>query len=410
MADISGVYRFASSDNAMKYFAQAVFNGALSCEEVKAACTADNEVRCTMKCEGDNFQAAWTYSKTPQYNASFSFKLGEEFSLPAPFPGKMRCVRNGNVFTDTVTHDDGTVVTYKSTMTSTGFCSSVSSSKDGYIGNAYWEKVNTDICGFYLMTSQEGMAKAMEEYGVSVGDAAAMTKWFGLRITECQGVYTMTDFLGNGEQRSLSFRLDEEFEVKDPLTGKDGAHLITKPADGQLVYTMTDKESGKTGVWKASFCEDGCLWTTEKPLTSTFSTIKYRRVSDFLGSWKVVSTVNAAPYFRACGFPEEKIDAAVAERYTMSNTVVGAGVYQWNSNSAFFNEPINYKDGEETSHVVEGVTTREVVCLTKDGWSGAFSNPGGKGTYSFKFGKAFAVMTSQLEGSAIINTVIFARQ
>jgi len=220
----------------------------------------------------------------------------------------------------------------------------------------------------------------------------------------------MTDFLGNGEQRSLSFRLDEEFEVKDPLTGKDGAHLITKPADGQLVYTMTDKESGKTGVWKASFCEDGCLWTTEKPLTSTFSTIKYRRVSDFLGSWKVVSTVNAAPYFRACGFPEEKIDAAVAERYTMSNTVVGAGVYQWKSNSAFFNEPINYKDGEETSHVVEGVTTREVVCLTKDGWSGAFSNPGGKGTYTFKFGKAFAVMTSQLEGSAIINTVIFARQ
>ena len=34
-----------------------------------------------------------------------------------------------------------------------------------------------------------------------------------LRVTEKDGVYTMTDYFGNGWERGVTYRMDEEFEV-----------------------------------------------------------------------------------------------------------------------------------------------------------------------------------------------------
>jgi len=408
--ELSGTYRFLTCDNREKYYG-AIFNHSLSAEDMAAVVACDNECKVTMNIVGDQYNADWEFSKTPQLNSSISFKLGVEFDLPQSMPGKMTSTRNGNRFVDTVKMDDGTVYTYVSNFNSNGFSSKLLSSKDGMVVNAFWEKVDgADLSGYYIMTSHENGIKSMESHGVSLADATSMLSWVACKFSEGEdGVLTMTDWLGNGGERSMTSRFDEEMEMFDKLTGVDGIHLSTRPAPGHLIYTFKDKKTGKTAVWKGKYNKDGMVWTTEKALDGVESTFHYKRVGDLLGTWKLVTSSNFEALNLALGMPAEKAKEYAALRYSMTFKVVGSGVYQYSSDNKFpCGDPVSFRDGEEVTHMFEGVPVTEICHLTKTGLIGSYKMMGKSASYEFTFNKNFAIYKTEVDG--ITATAIFARQ
>jgi len=408
--ELSGTYRLATCDNREKYYG-AIFNNALPAEDMAAVMAGDNDCNVDLKIVGEQYSADWKFSKTPQLNSSISFQLGVEFDLPASMPGKMTSTRKGTQFVDTVKMDDGTVFTYVSNFNSNGFSSKLTSSKDGMVVNAFWEKVDgADLSGYYIMTHHENGIKAMESYGVSLADATTMMNWVAVKFSESEdGVITMTDWLGNGGERSMTMRFDEEVEMLDKLTGVDGVHLSTRPAPGVLVYTFKDKKTGKTGVWKGKYNKEGMVWTTEKAHTGVECTFHYRRVGDLLGTWKMVTASGFEALNMALGMPAEKAKEYAAVRYSMTFKVIGSGVYQYSSDNQYpCGDPVAFRDGEEVTHMFEGVPVTEICHITKTGLIGCYKMMGKSASYEFTFNKNFGIYKTEVDG--ISATAIFARQ
>jgi hypothetical protein len=74
------------------------------------------------------------------------------------------------------------------------------------------------------------------------------------RITQVNLIYTITDFLGNGHQKSLSWKLDEEIDVDHPNLGLKGTQITTKGGLGEYLITFKD-HTGKISTWECVVCE-----------------------------------------------------------------------------------------------------------------------------------------------------------
>ena len=75
------------------------------------------------------------------------------------------------------------------------------------------------------------------------------------RITLVNGVYTVTDYLGNGHEKSISWKLDEEVAVDHPNLGLKGTQITTKGAPGEYLTTFKDL-TGKISTWECVVCEN----------------------------------------------------------------------------------------------------------------------------------------------------------
>ena len=82
------------------------------------------------------------------------------------------------------------------------------------------------------------------------------------RITETNGLYTITDYLGNGHEKSISWKLDQEVDVEHPSLGLKGTQITTKGGPGE--YLTNFKESswlsaGSYLYYLLSSCQGGFI-------------------------------------------------------------------------------------------------------------------------------------------------------
>ena len=158
-------------------------------------------------------------------------------------------LRSGkNTIVETITFPD-VVYTYTLTFSSLGFTSKGSSSKAGYIYTSFWERTDPSLCGFYVMDSHVDVDKwFMTDFNASATEAKKMASYLAVRITENNGVYSMTDYLGDGTEKTAMFQLGVEAEDKFELTGLKGTSLYTSDKPGQLTWVFKEANTGKVGI------------------------------------------------------------------------------------------------------------------------------------------------------------------
>ena len=69
------------------------------------------------------------------------------------------------------------------------------------------------------------------------------------RITETNGTYTVTDYLGNGHEKSISWKLDQEVDVEHPSLGLKGTQITTKCGPGEYLTTFKGSSWLSTGIY-----------------------------------------------------------------------------------------------------------------------------------------------------------------
>ena len=269
------------------------------------------------------FKGSMTISMKPEFNFDFDAKFGVENTFKQPFECKTMITVKGNVLKDVTTYKDGSVLTSVNTYTSQGM-SCVVNGAAGHIGNMFFERCDVDICGFWLMESHENMDKVMMEDGnLSAAVVADMMDGVALRITESNGWYTMTDYIGDSS-KTLRFKMGEEFEIEDAALGLKGSEIITMAGPGKTMMVYKDK-TGKNSVWEGTVTGDHMIFKVTKPLNTQTGSITYRRVPDILGSWRIVAMDDAEAIMKTCGIPDEQAAQMLAERPTACMEYLGKG-------------------------------------------------------------------------------------
>merc|ERR1719233_637964 len=271
---------------------------------------------------------------------------------------------------------------------------------DGYIGTVYFEIEDSDMTGFWVLESHENGDKMIaEDANISAAAAAELCTNLAMRVTEDNGIYTMTDWMGNGSSKTMAFKIGEEFEIKDADLGMNGTEIGTKTGPGS--YSLAYKDSsGKTSVWEATVTEDQMIWKVTKPLNTTCATFTYRRMADITGNWKEVAAFNNEAAMLEFGMPEAQVKTIAAERPTHSVKYVGKGMFCWSSNSrAMPIEPITWKSGEEFSYKIGEWVMNEVIVHTKTGIFGSTQIGGKTSLFDCKVGKNFMIIEAETVGS-----------
>jgi hypothetical protein len=238
----------------------------------------------------------------------------------------------------------------------------------------------------------------MEDAGVTATVANSLLKGAAMRVTECDGVYSMTDYMGDSSSKTVHFKFGEEFEIDDPTLGMKGHQIINQSGPGKFTMVYKDSKNGKTSAWEAHLTEDHIVFKITKPLNTQHGSITYRRVADIFGQWKMIALDNAETLMKACGLPDEMIANAVAERPISCHTYMGNGQIKSNSGTAMAPEDNFWKSGEEFSFVIGGFTIHEVMHLTKTGIVGVIKM--GEKNLSIKstVSKNFAVLQEVVDG------------
>jgi len=295
-------------------------------------------------------------------------------------------------------YEDGAVYTNVSTFSNLGYTSKITGNS-GYVGSCFFERVEPSLVGFYIMESHVNMDKVMmEDAGISASVAADMLKSIALKVTECNGYYTMTDYIG-GQSKSVTFKLGVESEYNDPTFKMSGTTLCTRTGPGCYTNVFKDDKTGKTSIWEGTLTDDMFVYKVAKPLNTQTGSITYRRLADITGDWKVVSMSNIAAGMKEYGMPADLIKAAEAERFTSSCTYMGCGKIEWKHGSKVMPIPATtWKSGEEFSYEVAGFKVSEVIVWTKDGMTAASTSNGITTSFTGKCGKNFFVMESMIDG------------
>jgi len=255
------------------------------------------------------------------------------------------------------------------------------------------------VTGFWVLESHENGDKMIaEDANISSAAAAELCSNLAMRVTENNGFYTMTDWMGNGASKTMTFKIGEEFEIKDADLGLNGTEIVTKNGPG--CYSMVYKDStGKTSAWEAKVTEGHCVWKVTKPLNTTCATFTYRRMADITGNWKEVAAFNNEAAMLEFGMPEAQVKTIAAERPTHSVKYVGKGMFCWSSNSkAMPIPPITWKSGEEFSYKIQEWDMHEVIVHTKDGMFGSTQVGGKTSIFDCKVGKNFMIIVAEAEG------------
>merc|ERR1712141_44348 len=230
-----------------------------------------------------------------------------------------------NQLNEVTTYADGNTYTSLATFTSLGYSTKICG-PNGYIGTAFFELEDSDMTGFWVLESHENGDKMIaEDANISSAAAAELCSHLAMRVTEKNGYYTMTDWMGNGASKTMTFKIGEEFEIKDTDLGLNGTEIVTKNGPG--CYSMVYKDStGKTSAWEAKVTEGHCVWKVPKPLNTTCATFTYRRMADITGTWKLVAVHNIEAAYKQRGVPEAQVKTIAAERPTHSVKYVGKGI------------------------------------------------------------------------------------
>lgn len=409
--DISGTYRFESCDNKLGEL-KALFMNSISEEDLANLASPDNEARVVVTDREGGYEAEVTYSRAPHFNTRFSITFGEESDLPAPFPGTNVSTRKGNVVTEIVKHADVTY-TYTTTYSSFGATNRVVSSNDGYIASSFWKRVNAPILGYYVLESHENADKMFEvDSGLSKPVVDEMLSFLAFRVTENNGVYTMTDYMGNGSEKNTVYELGKEFENEDAELGYSGTNLVTAVSPSEILFTYKDKKSGKTAVWRGVAGEKKFVWTVEKPLNGVACKMVYRRCGDIFGTWRTLCSTNYDTLLRGMGMDAKTATDAANEKCTTKVTPKPKGYWEVCTDSKIFKmDPTLYKSGEEQTVVCGEYTFSDVATQTQDGLIGAYKMGDKVVTYTIVVGNQFMTLEEEVDGRPDTRaTVIYVRQ
>jgi hypothetical protein len=407
MKQYSGSYRLACAENKAALF-KAWFNNAASDKDIELMMHPDNQVTINYCFSDNSVKGSMDISMKPEYNFDFDAKFGVENVFTKPFECKTMLSVKGNVINDVTTYKDGSVLTSVMTFTSQGL-SCIVSGAAGYIGNMFYERCDADLCGFWMLESHDNMDKVMMEDGnLSASVAADMLDGIALRITESNGWYTMTDYVGGGS-KTIRFKMGEEFEIDDPALGLKGSEVVTMAGPGKMMMVYKDK-SGKNSAWEGTVTDDHMIFKVTKPLNTQTGTITYKRLPDVVGSWKTIAMDNAEAIMKASGMTDEQAAQMLEEKPTMVNEYVGKGRYKYSSNSAIFPDPIFWRSGEEFTFNIGGHSITEIRNFTKTGEVCCIKMGGKNMIVKTKVGKNFCSMEETIEGEPGVKaTFILAR-
>jgi len=409
MEALNGKFRMISSDNKAAVM-KAWFHNALNDKDMEIMMNPANIITTEMIINDKGVKVTPTYSLKPELSESYEYTLGEEKVLGAPYNCKSNLTISGNVIKEVVSYEnDDTMFTYISTVSSQGMTLKCLGS-DGYIGTAYFERVAACITGFYMMESHENMEKVIaEDSGCSDAEAAEIMSSIACRVTESNGTYTLTDYLGNGSSKSVVFKLDQEFEVDDATLGLKGIQIVTKTGPGAYKFTHKD-HSGKISIWECVVTEDLLTFKLTKPLNTQTGSIIYRKYPDILGTFKTVSISGAEDYFSAMGMPDYAKEFAL-DRPTSTLSYLGKGMFQWTTDSKLLDfGPLVWKAGEEFTYTWNGKICTEVITLTKKGLAGVTKGEDITSPFTSIMGKTFMIVEETLAGNPIAKmTYIYTR-
>jgi len=411
MACHTAKYRFVSADNLAAVW-QAWFNNALPEKDLELMMSPDNKMTVSLCITEKGYKMDLSVSLKPEMTTTFEGEFGVEKELSAPFNCKSSTTRVGECGLKEVTkYPDGNIYTSTATFTSHGYSSKICG-PNGYVGTAYFELDDPCMTGFYVLESHENGDKMMaEDANLPVSKMVDVLKNLAMRVTENNGYFSMTDYMGNGASKTITFKLGEEFEVDDQTFQMKGTEIVTKNGPGSYSMVYKDSKSGKTSVWDATLTDDLFTFKVTKPLNTTCATFTYRRLADITGTIKLVATSNGEAALREYGMPESMIQSIAAERPYHCVKYTGNGMYCWESGSKTMPiPPVSFKSGEEFSYKMQDIVINEVLCITKDGFVGSSMAAGKKTVINAKVGKNFVVAESMIDGLPHTrSTSIFAR-
>jgi len=392
-------YRMVSSDN-MSGVWQAWMNNSLSEDDLKLLLSPNNTLTISHEITETGVKTLLDVSAKPEYKITSETVFGVEKEFGAPFNCTSTITRVGKTgLKDITKYPDGNIYTSTATFTGLGYTSKVCG-PNGYIGTVWFEREDPCITGFWVLESHENGDKMIaEDAKISVSAAAELCSNLATRITENNGYYTMTDWMGNGASKTITFKLGEEFEINDASLGMNGTEIGTKTGPGS--YSLAYKDSsGKTSVWEATVTEDQMIWKVTKPLNTTCSTFTYRRMADITGNWKEVTAFNNEIAMLEFGMPEAQVKTIAAEKPTHSIKYNGMGGFCWSSDSkAMPIPPITWKSGEEFSYKIQEWEMHEVIVHTKTGIFGSTQIGGKTSLFDCKVGKNFMIIEAETVGS-----------
>jgi len=397
MQKYNGSYRMVCGENKNDCI-RAWYNNTLSEKDLAIILHPENEIVSEV-CFGDNMiKASMKMSMKPDMNFDYCQTFGEEKAYTVPFEAKSKMTPcNDNCVKEVVTYADGTCSTYTSTFTSQGY-SVKGYNPSGYVGTVYFEKMDVSICGFFVMESHDNMDKVMmEDTGMSASAVNGILKSVALRVTECNGVYTMTDYMGDGISKTTHFKLGEEVDYDNEQIGVKGTSLVTQNGS-TITNVFKDAKSGKTQIWEGNFNDDQLIMKVTKPLNTQYGSVTYRRYADIFGKWKMIHMDNAESLMKSLSMPDSMIATVLAERPTSCMEYIGDGRMKTNTGSSLMPDDIIFKSGEEFTVTVAGYTITQVNTLTKTGSVASMKMAGKTLAIKSTIGKTFAVIIEEVVG------------
>lgn len=410
---VSGTYRWVTSSNPIQE-AKAYFNNNVSQADLDLMTAPGNTGESTVCLNGNKLNMDIKFTGKPEWNNCLSYELGVEKALPEPFKGMAVITKvSDNCLKELVTYPDGNVYTYESTFSSFGMSTNISSNKLGHISTSIWERQDVDMTGFWILESGQGLEEQMmaDIPGLTKDSVKQILSYVALRVTEKDGLYTMTDSFGNGAERTITYRIGEEYEEPAGDFSPGSTNLLTQTGPGQLKL-VSKLKNGKTQVWNMSGTKSMVTWTRENPTSGKPTFATYRRYGDVCGSWKLISYDNIEVFLKAMrGMTQQMMKDIMAERPTMTMTPKGKGVWEASSDAKAMPFPtILMRFGEEFSFEIGGQQMSEIIHLTQNGMTAVAKS--GEITMSYKMviGKAFMSQTACVVGKPETQyTSVFAR-
>jgi hypothetical protein len=397
MEAFNGKFKLAVVENKAACM-NAWFHGTMSAKDMEIMMSPANVICLEIAVTEKTARMAPTYSMKPEMNYTFEYTIGELVEIGSPYSCKSTVTFCGKGMKEVVSYEDGSTFTYTSTATGQGLTTKVTG-PDGYIGTTFFARVEPCLTGFYMMESHENMDKMIaEDANCSLAEATEMCASLAMRITECNGFYTLTDYMGNGAAKIMTFKMGEEFDIDDASLGFKGKEIVTRTAPGQYMFAYKDA-SGKTSLWEGILTEDLFTFKVTKPLNTVTGSITYRKYPDFTGSFKTMSISGAQGFFDALGMSDYAKDFA-ADRSTMTTTYLGKGMFQWSTDSKMMDfGPLVWKSGEEFSYTWQGSVCVQVMTPTKEGMEGGTKMGDVVSVFKSTVGKTFIVTEETLVAS-----------
>jgi len=399
MAIVGGKFKMLVAENKPGIYNAWFYGSNFSAKDMERVMSPENITMFELTLTENGAKTAISYSLTPEYNMTFEFTCGEPVEFGAPYPSKSVMTRCESSLKEVASYEDGTEFTYVTTTSSQGMTTKISGSS-GYIGSVFFERVQPNASGFYIAVSQDLEKMIAEDSGCSAAVAAELCTDLALKVTENNGIFTYTDYLGDGTTNGQTFKMGQETDMVNGVLGLNGKQIMTNPAPGQYVTAYQDA-NGKNSIWKATL-EDGLFtFTVEKPMNTTGGSITYKRYPDFTGSFRNVHTSGAAAFLQACGEDPAAADAYENDRSTSTMKCLGKGMFEWSSDSKVLGiDPIVYKFGQEFSYVWGGKTVTEVINPTEEGLIGSYKMPNGViGKFKAVVGETFMTIEETVDGA-----------